>query len=90
MKDTATKKLSFTNKCSKWREKWPKISPKSLNRRGEKANRVVAIIRRLLNKMQRKWDSILAKMGHQNSKMIKKRIKSSKKVPGKSLIKPII
>jgi hypothetical protein len=83
------------SKCSKWREKWPKVSHKSLKERGEMAigtaNRVVvAIIRRLQSKTQRRWDSILAKVAHQDSKMIRKRIKLLTRVPGKSLIKPII
>ena len=57
---------------------------------GEMANRVVvAIIRRLLNKTQRKWVSILQKVVLQNSKTIRKRINPSRR-PGKSLIKPII
>jgi hypothetical protein len=65
-----TKKLNSMNKCSKWREKWPRISHKSLRERGEMANKVVvAIIRMLQSKTQKNWDSILVRMGHQDSKI---------------------
>jgi hypothetical protein len=89
------KKLSSMSKCSKWREKWLRISHKSPKGRGEraigKADRVVVvIIKKPLSKMQRNWDSILARVGHQDSKMIRKRIKLLRKVSDKLLIKPII
>jgi Ser/Thr protein kinase RdoA (MazF antagonist) len=95
-KDTAMKKPSFTSKCSKWREKWPRISHKSLRARGERviemADRAVvaAIIKKPQSKMQRNWDSTLVRVVHQDSRITRKRIKLLRRVPGKLLTKPII
>jgi hypothetical protein len=87
------KRLNFMSKCSKWKEKWLKVSHKSLKVRevrGEKIGEMVnkaATIKRLPNKTPKRWDSISSRVAHQSSKMTRKRNSHQLRRQGQFLIK---